>query len=192
MAITLDASRPKASAESAIALNLALGTVIENDTLNNFFVPINTTNITVPSFTVAPVNITNLTSNITTTGGGFSYVEVGDTYAAVAGLVAGSVVAKIDNNTIRVSASATASGARTITFTPSSGSPINITIAGIEINLVKSTDGKLSIVAIGHVYDGSLKGTPGTADNSISKVNLNQFNINLDSIFNTARIPRTN
>lgn len=192
MAITLDATRPKAVSNSAIALNLAVAAVIENDTLNSFFIPIKATGLTIPDFTVADVASTNGSDILTTTGGGFSSVKVGDTFAASTNLAAGSVIAKTDSNTIQVSVQASGAGTRSITFTPVGGGSVDITLVGIEISLVKTNDGKITVVATGHTYDGSLQGTAGTNANSTNKVNLNQFNLDLDSILNTARIPRTN
>ncbi|MDJ0591281.1 MAG: hypothetical protein QNJ72_15000 [Pleurocapsa sp. MO_226.B13] len=192
MAITLDVTRPKAIAQSAIALSLATGTITENDTLDSFFIPINATGLTIPDFSVADVATTNGSDILTTTGGGFEEVRVGDAIAAGTNIGAGTVIAKTDNNTIQVSVSATADGTEALTFSPAGGGAVNITLVGIEISLVQNADGKITAVFTGHTYDGSLQGTEGTEANSTAKVNLNQFNLDLDSILNTARIPRTN
>lgn len=190
--ITLDALRPKAASNSAIALNLAAAAIIENDTLNSFFLPIKATGLNIPNFVVTGITTTASSDVLTTTGGGFANVKVGDTFAAAAGIATGSVIAKTDDNNIRVSVTASASGTISLTFTPIGGGNVDITLIGIEVTLIQAPDGKITVVLIGHTYDGSLQGTPGTGSNSSQKINLNQFNIDLDAILQTARIPRSN
>lgn len=192
MPITLDTTRPKAESNSAIALALALGTTIESDDNDSFFIPVNATGLTIPDFTVTDVATTNGSDILTTTGGGFASVEVGDTIAAGTNIGAGSVIAKTDDNTIQVSVSATADGTENITFTPLGGGSVSITLVGIKINLVSSADGKITVVFTGYVYDGSLQGTEGTDTNATREVNLNRLDIDLDSVLATARIPRSN
>lgn len=192
MAITVDANRPKANVNSAIALNLAIGTVVENDTNDSFFIPVNAEGLNIPNFTVADVTTTNGSDILTTTGGGFSEVEVGDSIAAATGLVASTVLAKTNSNTIQVSNDATADGTVNLTFTPIGGGAVDITLVGVKINLVSNANGKITVIVTGYVYDGSLKGTEGTDSNATSEVNLNRLDIDLDSILATARIPRTN
>lgn len=192
MAITVDTQRPKADSNNAIALSLALGTVIENDTNDSFFIPVNAEGLTIPDFAVAGVTTTASSDILTTTGGGFASVEVGDTIAAGTNIGAVTVIAKTDDNNIQVSANATAAGTENLTFSPIGGGAVNITLTGIKISLVNTADGKITVIFTGYIYDGSLKGTEGTDSNATREVNLNRLDIDLDSVLDIARIPRTN
>lgn len=193
MAITLDATRPKAEITKAIALALELGTTQENDAVDSFFIPVNATGLTIPDFAVADITLTNGSDILTVTGDGFADVRVGDAIAAGTAIGAVTVIAKTDNNNIQVSAAATADGTETLTFTPSNGGTgKTITLAGIEITLVTNAQGKITVRVTGHQYNGSLGDTLGTNNNSTNQVNLNEMNVDLDSILETARIPREN
>lgn len=192
MAIAVDATRPKADVSNALALSLALGTVVENDTNDSFFIPVNAEGLTIPDFSVADVATTNGSDILTTTGGGFASVEVGDTIAAATGLVASTVLAKTDDNTIQVNNSASADGTVNLTFSPVGGGLVDITLVGIKISFVNTADGKITIIFTGYGYDGSLKGTEGTDSNATREINLNRIDIDPDSILAIARIPRIN
>ena len=194
MAISVNATRPKAEANQAIVLPLELGAIQENDDADSVFLPLNVTGLTVPDFAIANVTITSGSDVLTVTNDSFVDVQVGDTIAAGTAIATiTTVIAKTDNNNIQVSAAATGSGTETLTFTPSNGGAgKTITVAGIELGLIQTAQGTITIQFTGHVYDGSLGDTLGTNSNATSKINLNQMAIDIDSIFSNARIPREN
>lgn len=193
MPITLEATRPKAEITNDTPLTLDIGTVIQDDALNTFFIPIEATGLTIPDFSIVDATITSGSNSITVTGDSFAEVEIGDAIAEVVGVLpASTVVTKLDNNTITVSNNATASSTSTLTMTPVGGGAVDITLVGIKISFINSIDSNTTIVATGYIYDGNLKGTEGTDQNATREINLNQFNINIDSILATARIPRSN
>lgn len=192
MTITVDTTRPKANTNSAIALNLAVGSILENDTNDSFFIPVNATNLTIPDYTVIGVTTENGSDVLTVTQNGFIDVRVGDAIAAGTNIGAVTVVSKTDNNTITVSENATGDGTENLTFSPSGGGEVDLTLVGVKVAIAPTVGGKLTVVFTGYVYDGSLKGSPGTDLNATRQINLNRLDIDLDSVLATARIPRTN
>lgn len=192
MVINVDASRPKAETSSNLALTLALGTIVEDDTNDSFFIPINANNLTIPDYVITDVTLTNTSDVLTTINDGFIDVVVGDSITAVAGLVASTVIAKTDNNNIQVSNAATADSTESLTFSPVNGGVVNITLAAIKVEVIQAANSEMKVRLTGFNYDGSLGGTEGNASNTSSEVNLNEFSFDLDNLLVNARIPRTN
>lgn len=190
MPITVNATRPKATTQETIPLQLAVGSVVSQG--NSFFIPINATNLTIPDFTIAGVSAT-AGSDVLTSENGFAEVGVGDAIAAGTNIGAAVVVEKIDNNKIKISVAATGTGTENLTFTPGGENVIDLTLCGVEVAIAAGVDsGKLTMVVTGLSFDGNLKGVEGTPENASRKINLNRFDIDLDSVLATAKIPRTN
>lgn len=193
MAITIDATRPKANQDQEIALSLEMGTPVENDTADSFFVSVNATGLEIPDFSITDISSVSGSDLLTTTDNGFVDVQIGDTIAAGTNTPAATVIAKTDDNNIQISANATADGTESLTFSPQGGGTgLAVSLAGLKISLIQTANKSLKAVVSAHLYDGSLGSTPGTDLNSASELNLNEFDIDIDSLFTTARIPRTN
>jgi len=193
MTITVDALRPKADPQTMIPLDIEWGTVVEDDAIDSFFNPVSAIGLDILDYIVTDVQVTTGSDILTTINGGFADVRVGDSFAAGSTIEAGTVIAVTDSNTIQISVSGTGSGLSPITFTPLNGGTAQaVTLFGIETSLIQTPGGAIKVSVIGHLYDGTLGSTPGDKTNATSTINLNEFNLNVDSIFTKARIPRIN
>lgn len=195
MAITLDGmARPKIVTTNSISPQLSVATAVEVDsTEESFFIPIRLTSTNPPSFTVASVTVTSGSPTLTTTGGGFSAVKVGDVVSGT-GIAAGAVVTakNVNNNSLTLDQNSTQSTSATITFDPPAGTP---DVFALKVILNKSGN-TLSLMPELHVYDGSLApGVQGTDANFTKKYSLVDKNnqalvIDLDTFLTNYRVFR--
>jgi hypothetical protein len=156
---------PKSVTTNNFDASLTAGTAVEVDTgvEESTFIPIRLGSINPPTFTVANAVTTNGSATVTTTGNGFLYVRVGDPVAGT-GIAGGSTVAaKASNNSITLSANATASGTVTLTFDPPAVTP---TVFAIKV-LYRSSSANFTVVPIIYVFDGTNPGTV-TESNAIA------------------------
>ncbi|MHC5610560.1 MAG: hypothetical protein ACYTXA_05960 [Nostoc sp.] len=194
MTVTLELTRPKSVTVNPQNTGLSVGTVVETDTSSeeSFFIPVTLASIDPPSFTVTNCTTTNNNATVTTTGNGFASVNVGDPLSGTGIATSTTVSAKTDNNTITLSQNATASGTVTLTFDPPAITP---TVYGLRVKHSRagSTFG-LTIDLM--TYDGTLRGTVGTATNATKITNLVPndglpMQINIDSFLTNLRVPQS-
>lgn len=197
MAITLDGmTRQKSVTTNALSASIAVGTVVETDTGSeeSFFIPINLGATDPASFTVASVTTTSGSPTITTTGGGFVNVKVGDVLSGTGVAASQTVQSKsVDNNTITMSANATASGTITLTVDPPSGTPA---IVALRIQISKSGS-SLQMIPTFYTYNGSLgsvvAASPTNATKTIRLVGTQNepLSIDLDEFLTNYRVPKS-
>ncbi len=196
MAVSLSLARPKSTTTNSVTFDISLGTPVEVDsTEESIFLPFNLASTNPASFTVSSVTTTNSSATITTTGGGFANVKVGDVLSGT-GIDVGATVASktANNNSITMSAPATASGTITLTVDPPAGTP---TVFALKLVYGGTGSNVLSITPTLHLYDGSLApGTVGTAANSTSNVKLQRIDskpisIDIDAFLTAFRVARS-
>lgn len=197
MPITLDGmSRPKSVTTNSLSTAIAAGTPTEVDTgqEESIFVPFNLGATDPASFTVASVTTTSGQPTITVTGGAFANVRVGDVLSGT-GIPGGTTVSSktANNNSITMSANATASGTITLTVDPPSGTP---TVFAIKVTFAKANS-SIALVPQLFVYDGSLgsvtAASPTNAARTIDLVDRagGSFSIDLDSFLTNFRVARS-
>ena len=196
MPITLDGvTRPKATTTNALSATIAVGSVVEVDTggEESFFIPLQLGATDPASFTVSSVSTTSSSPTITTTGGGFSTVKVGDALSGT-GISGRTVQSKSnDNNTITMDGNASATGSITLTVDPPSATPV---VAAIKIVLAKGGS-SLTLVPTLYLYDGSLGSvTTASTANATKTIRLagtgnESMVIDLDDFLTKFRVPRS-
>lgn len=188
-------SRPKLTTSLDLSTSVAAENPVESG--NYIAVKFKNPNFVPAEFTVL-ANITTTSDSITTTGGGFANIRVGDILNSTS-LDADSVVVSktVDNNTIVVDldATGTATG-ETVTVTPGT---IAATYYFIKLEH-DFTGSKLKVTPTAYLFDGTKVAEGGTLDDA-DNATINDyasiqpytaFTIDLDTYYTNARLPRTN
>jgi len=188
-------TRPKSVTTNSLSASVVVASVTEVDTggEESFFIPITLGATDPASFTVASVTTTNSSPTITTTGGGFASVKVGDALSGT-GITSRAVQSKsADNNTITMDGNASASGTITLTVDPPSGTPA---LAAIKVQLSKSGS-SLTLVPTLYLYDGSLGSVTAASSSNAAKTirlvgTLNEaLTVDLDEFLTNFRVPKS-
>jgi len=196
MALTISGgSRPKLSTSLALSTSVSADAVVESG--NALTIRVKNPSFTPATFTVL-ANVTTGLDVITTTGGGFANIRVGDVLNSTSLDTNSVVVSKtIDNNSITVDldATGTATG-ETITVTPG-----NIAATYYYVKLEHEfTGSKLKVTPTLYLFDGTKVAEGGTLDNT-DNATINDYasiqpysatTIDLDTFYTNARLPRTN
>ena len=194
MPVTLELTRPKSSVTNPQNTSLSVGSVVETDnaTEESFFIPVTSGSVDPPSFTVLSCTTTTSSAVVTTTGNGFLNVMEGDVVTGTGIAASTTVLTKTNNNSITLSQNATASGTVTLTFDPPAVTP---TVYGLRVRHLKAgTSFGLTVDLM--IYDGSLGGTAGTANNATKIINLipadgQLVQIDIDSFLTNLRVPQS-
>jgi hypothetical protein len=194
MPVTLELTRPKSSVTNPQNTSLSVGSVVETDnaTEESFFIPVTSGSVDPPSFTVLSCTTTTSSAVVTTTGNEFLNVREGDVVTGTGIAATTTVLTKTNNNSITLSQNATASGTVTLTFDPPAVTP---TVYGLRVRHLKAgTSFGLTVDLM--IYDGSLRGTAGTANNATKIINLipadgQLVQINIDSFLTNLRVPQS-
>lgn len=192
MALTLTTQRERLASTTTVSNSLVVGTPVETDTANerSVFFPFEVTKNPV-SFTVASCTTTNASPTVTTTGGGFANVRAGDDISGT-GIPAATTVlsVSVNNNSLELSANATANGVVTLTIDPPS---LTATVCALKVTF--AVNGKAIIPACEfYSYDGNLEDTVGDDTNYTSLSSLlvsPPAAINMDDFLNNIRVART-
>ena len=188
-------TRPKLSTSVSLSTSLAAENPVE--TSNYFTIKVKNPNFVPTEFTVT-ANITTSSDTITTTGGGFSNIRVGDVLNSTSLDTDSIVLTKsVDNNTITVDVVATGTAtAETVTVTPGT---IAATYYFVKLEH-EFTGSKLKITPTLYLFDGTKVSEGGTLDDS-DNATINDYSsiqqytattIDLDTFYTNARLPRTN
>jgi hypothetical protein len=197
MPLTLDGlNRPKIVTTNTLSLVLSLGTPTEVDTAQeeSILIPFNLASQTPSPFTVPTCTTVLSSATVTTTGGGFSSVRVGDPVTGT-GIAASSTVTSktADNNTIVLNNVATAAGTVTLTFTPAAvAAPCVYAIRVLYTKFGASASPSFSLL----IYDGTQGGAAPTTANATRTIPLTSSAgtpipaFDFDAFLNNLRVPR--
>lgn len=192
MALTLATQRDRLAPTTTVSNSLAVGTPVETNTSDerSVFFPFETTKDPA-SFTIASCTTTNGDATVTTTGGGFANVRAGDDISGT-GIPGATTVLSVavDNNSLELSANATASGTVTLTVDPPS---LTATVCALKVTF--AVNGKAIIPTCQfYSYDGTLEDTEGDDSNytTVSSLLVSPpVSINMDDFLNKIRVART-
>jgi hypothetical protein len=197
MSTTLNVKRLKATIYDDVNFTTTAAAVVETDTSTSEtkFWKDNLASTTPPTFTVASVVTTNGSPTITVTNAGFANVVVGDGVSGTGIPASTTVLAKASDNSITLSANATAGGTITATITPVAITPAFV---GVELVYTRPDPANPNLVTVGvnlHSYDGSLQGTAGTTANSskiyaLTTADGKPIVIDTDAFLTKIRVPR--
>jgi len=195
MSITLGLVRPKTQTTNAQSTTLSVGSSTDTSTSTeeSFFIPVQLSAVTPPTFTIPACTTTSSSETVTTsTANGFAEVYPGDGISGT-GIPSGTTVAsKTNSTTIVLSQAATASGTATLTDTPPSITP---TVYAIRVRHT-AAGSVFGLLFDLFVYDGTLEGVAGSATNYARTVSLvpvdgKQYQINIDSFLSNLRVPQS-
>lgn len=192
MALTLTTNRDRLAPTTTVSNSLTVGTPVETNTANerSVFFPFEMTKDPA-SFTVASCTTTNGDATVTTTGGGFAEVRAGDAITGT-GIPTSTTVLSVavGNNSLELSANATASGTVTLTVDPPS---LTATVCAVKV--IFAVNGKAIVPTCQfYSYNGTLEDTEGDETNYTSLSSLlvsPPISINIDDFLNNIRVART-
>lgn len=153
---------PKSVTTNTFNAALTAGTAVEVDTglEESTFIPIQLGAINPGTFEVANSVTTNGSATVTTANNGFLHVRIGDPVTGT-GISGGTTVAaKASNNSITLSANATASGTVTLTFDPPEVTP---TVFALKV-VYQSSNSSFVVQPTIYVFDGTKAGTVTESD----------------------------